>query len=50
MDLVEEKLKKLHGGDFEIIRIKPKVKMKGMYVDNLLDALKIQKFMPSQME
>jgi 3'-phosphoadenosine 5'-phosphosulfate sulfotransferase (PAPS reductase)/FAD synthetase len=49
MDLVEEKLKKLHGGDFEIIRIKPKVKMKGMYVDNLLDAVKIQKFMPSQM-
>jgi 3'-phosphoadenosine 5'-phosphosulfate sulfotransferase (PAPS reductase)/FAD synthetase len=49
MDLVEEKLKKLHGDDFEIIRIKPKVKMKGMYVDNLLDAVKIQKFMPSQM-
>jgi 3'-phosphoadenosine 5'-phosphosulfate sulfotransferase (PAPS reductase)/FAD synthetase len=49
MDLVEERLKKLHGGDFEIIRIKPKVKMKGMYVDNLLDAVKIQKFMPSQM-
>jgi 3'-phosphoadenosine 5'-phosphosulfate sulfotransferase (PAPS reductase)/FAD synthetase len=50
MDLVEEKLKKLHGGDFEIIRLKPSTKIKGELVDNLLDGVIRQKFMPSSMK
>lgn len=47
MDLVEEKLKALHNGDFEIIRINPNVKVKGAFVNNLLDAVLGWKFMPS---
>lgn len=47
MNLVEERLKKLHGDDFEIIRIKPSAKIKNKTVDNLLDAVRLQKFMPS---
>jgi hypothetical protein len=49
MDLVEDKLKKLHDGDFEIIRIKPSTKIKGELVDNLLDGVIKKKFMPSSM-
>lgn len=50
IDIVEEYCKKLHGNDFEVIRIKPKVKIKGSIVDNLLDAVLVQKFMPSIMK
>ena len=49
MNLVEDKLKNLHGGDFEIIRLKPKVNIKKEVVDNLLDAVIKWKFMPSPM-
>lgn len=49
MDMVEERLKKLHDGDFEIIRIKPSVKIRGEMVDNLLTGVLKQKFMPSQL-
>lgn len=49
MEYVESKLKALHGDDFEIIRIKPRVKIKGELVDSLLDGVVKQKFMPSQM-
>lgn len=48
IDFVEGKLKQLHGDDFEIIRLKPNVKVKGIFVDNLLDAVLGWKFMPSQ--
>jgi Phosphoadenosine phosphosulfate reductase family len=47
LDFVEAKLKELHDGDFELIRIKPNVKVKGKWVDNLLDAVLGWKFMPS---
>jgi 3'-phosphoadenosine 5'-phosphosulfate sulfotransferase (PAPS reductase)/FAD synthetase len=47
LEYVEAKLKSLHGEDFEIIRIKPNVKVKGEFVDNLLDAVIKSKFMPS---
>lgn len=47
IDLVEAKLKELHDGDFSIIRIKPDVKVKGGYIDNLLDYVIKAKFMPS---
>jgi 3'-phosphoadenosine 5'-phosphosulfate sulfotransferase (PAPS reductase)/FAD synthetase len=47
MDLVEDRLKELHEEDFEIIRIKPNVKLKGAQVNNLLEAVKVQKYMPS---
>jgi 3'-phosphoadenosine 5'-phosphosulfate sulfotransferase (PAPS reductase)/FAD synthetase len=49
LDIVESKLKELHGGDFEVIRIKPSVKVKGVFVNNLLDAVLGLKFMPSGM-
>lgn len=46
-DLLEAKLKQIHNGDFEIIRIKPTAKIKGKIVDNLLDAVIQQEFMPA---
>lgn len=49
MDLVESKLKRIHGDEFEIIRLKPSVKVKCEKVDNLLDAVIKQKYMPSPM-
>ena len=49
LDFVEERLKQLHNGDFELIRIKADVKVKGVWVDNLLDAVLTWKFMPSPM-
>lgn len=50
LELVEDKLKSLHKGDFEIIRIEPKVKVKGIIVDTLLDAVIKMKFMPAPMQ
>jgi 3'-phosphoadenosine 5'-phosphosulfate sulfotransferase (PAPS reductase)/FAD synthetase len=47
LDFVENKLKELHNGDFELIRIKPSVKIKGEFINNLLDAVLRWKFMPS---
>lgn len=46
---VENRLKILHGGDFEIIRLKPKVMIKKSYVTTLLDAVLGWRFMPSAM-
>lgn len=50
IDFLELKLKELHNNDFEIIRLKPKVKIYGTFVDNLLDAVLSWKFMPSPMK
>lgn len=47
MELVENTLKILHDGDFEIIKLKPNVKVKGVFVNNLLDAILGWKYMPS---
>lgn len=48
IDLVESYLKKLHGDEFEIIRVKAKYKTKlGRYVDSLTDYIKDYKYMPS---
>jgi 3'-phosphoadenosine 5'-phosphosulfate sulfotransferase (PAPS reductase)/FAD synthetase len=47
IDFVEKRLKQLHGEEFEIIRLKPSVKIKGLFIDNLLDAVLTWKFMPS---
>lgn len=48
INYVEDKLKKLHNGDFELIRIKANTKIKGQYIDNLENAILLSKFMPSQ--
>jgi 3'-phosphoadenosine 5'-phosphosulfate sulfotransferase (PAPS reductase)/FAD synthetase len=48
IDFCEKSLKQIHNGDFEIIRLKANVKVKGNYVDNLIDAIIGWKFMPSQ--
>jgi 3'-phosphoadenosine 5'-phosphosulfate sulfotransferase (PAPS reductase)/FAD synthetase len=49
IDFVEKKLKELHNGNFELIRIKPSVNIKSELTDNLLDAVLKWKFMPSPM-
>ena len=49
IDLVEQKLMDLHKNDFELIRIKPNVNVKGKMVNGLIDAVLSYKFMPSQM-
>lgn len=48
IDYVEEKLKQLHNGDFNLIRLKPSVLVKGAIVRTLLQAVLIWRFMPSQ--
>jgi 3'-phosphoadenosine 5'-phosphosulfate sulfotransferase (PAPS reductase)/FAD synthetase len=48
IDICEKALKELHKGDFELIRLKGTVKIKGDLVDNLVDAILGWKFMPSQ--
>ena len=47
IDLVEKRLKEIHNGDFELIRIIPNVKVKGTFVNNLIDAIVGWKFMPT---
>lgn len=50
IDFVESYLKKLHGGDFEIIKVKASVKTKEQrVVDNLTDYIIDYKYMPSAM-
>ena len=49
IDDVEERIKKIHPS-FYIVRIKPSVKVGGVVVDNLIDAVIVQKFMPSVMK
>lgn len=48
IDDCEKALKQIHGNDFEIIRLKANVKVKGNFVDSLIDAIIGWKFMPSQ--
>ena len=48
IDYCEKALKEIHNVDFELVRLKANVKVKGNWVDNLLDAICGWKFMPSQ--
>lgn len=48
IDDCEKALKEIHNGDFELIRIKPLVKIKGIYVDNLEDAAVAKRIFPSR--
>lgn len=50
LDFCEKRLKEIHNGDFELLRIKPKVKVKGEYVDNLTDAIIGWQFMPTSFQ
>ena len=50
IDDCEKALKEIHKGDFTLIRLKASVKVKGSFVDNLIDAIEGWKFMPSKME
>jgi 3'-phosphoadenosine 5'-phosphosulfate sulfotransferase (PAPS reductase)/FAD synthetase len=47
IDLVEAKLKEMHGSDFSIIRIKPQVKVKGEIVETLTEYIEQSRFFPS---
>lgn len=47
--LIEEKLKKFHKGDFEIIKVKASVKHKGEYYEGLENLAIAYQFMPSSM-
>lgn len=47
IDKVEKVLKEYHNGDFELIRLRAKVKVKGEFVDNLTDCIMKKKFFPS---
>ena len=48
MDDVEQRLKELHGGDFELMRVKPKAKAKGVEVERLQDYILHGQFMPTK--
>jgi len=48
IDQCEKAIKNIHDGDFELVRLKANVKVKGNFVDNLLDAILGWKFMPTQ--
>lgn len=48
IDECEKALKAIHGNDFEIIRLKANVKVKGNFVSSLVDAIIGWKYMPSQ--
>lgn len=48
IDYCERALKQIHGNDFEIIRLKANVKVKGKYVSSLVDAITGWLYMPSQ--
>ena len=47
IEYVEGILKDYHGGDFEIIKLTPSVKVKGEYVSDLRDYILKSKFFPS---
>lgn len=47
IDKVERRLKKLHAGKFKLKRIRASVKVKGVFVDNLIDAIIGWRYMPS---
>jgi 3'-phosphoadenosine 5'-phosphosulfate sulfotransferase (PAPS reductase)/FAD synthetase len=48
IDYAESKIKELHNGDFELIRLKANVKYKGEYYQDLEEYITAIKFMPSQ--
>jgi len=48
IDYCEKALKQIHDGDFEIIRLKANVKVKGQFVSSLTDAIMVWMFMPTQ--
>lgn len=48
IDYCEMRLKEIHNGDFTLLRIKPNVKIKGVYVDNLEDAAYRKGIFPSK--
>jgi 3'-phosphoadenosine 5'-phosphosulfate sulfotransferase (PAPS reductase)/FAD synthetase len=50
MNIVEDKLKQLHNGDFEIIRLTPEIKHKGKLYKGLENLVLAYKFMPSGMK
>jgi 3'-phosphoadenosine 5'-phosphosulfate sulfotransferase (PAPS reductase)/FAD synthetase len=47
LDMCEQKLKEIHNGDFELIRIKPLVNQKGMVVSSLTEYIINASCMPS---
>lgn len=47
LDYVEAKLKELHNGDFNLVRLTANAKYKGEYYDNLEELIIAQKYMPS---
>jgi 3'-phosphoadenosine 5'-phosphosulfate sulfotransferase (PAPS reductase)/FAD synthetase len=47
MDFLEMALTDFHKGDFQLLRIKPQPKIKGEFVNNLIDGIKRFCFMPS---
>lgn len=46
-NFVEQSMKIIHDGDFELIRIKPSVKVKGVYVSTLQEYALVQGVFPS---
>jgi hypothetical protein len=50
MDIVESKLKELHNGDFELIKLTPEIKHKGKLYKGLENLVLAYKFMPSGMK
>ena len=50
VDYVEARLKEIHNGDFELIRIKPNVFAKGRRVKKLQTYISRYKYMPSKRE
>lgn len=47
IDFCEQQLKIIHNGDFELIRIKPSVNIKGVNYGSLVDVIVAKKFMPT---
>lgn len=48
LNYIESMLKELHNGDFEIIKVKGKVKAKGVFVDSLTDYILKMNYFPSK--
>ena len=48
IDECERRLKEIHKGDFELVRLSANVKVKGSFVSSLIDAIVGWKYMPSQ--
>lgn len=49
IELVERRVREIHGNDFKVHRIKAQAKHKGEYYDNLKDYIRATKYYPSQM-